>query len=181
MTINDPAPQKRFCHFCGNRLTQKDWEGRVRPFCPRCRRPIYENPVPASALVVVDQAANLLLTKRSVDPKKGLWCLPGGFMELSETPEASALRELREETGLVGVIRTLLGVRSNHSDRYGTVLIVGYLVTDYSGEPVPGDDAEAVDFFSPEALPEIAFESHAFFIQTALKLLAEKHDLTVRG
>ncbi len=171
MTINHPARQKRFCHFCGGRLVQKKWEGRVRPFCRMCEMPIYENPVPASAIVVVDQAANLLLTRRSVDPKKGLWCLPGGFMELCEDPEESALRELREETGISGPIRSLLGVRSNHSDRYGTVLIVGYLITDYSGDLAPGDDAEEVDFFHPDSLPEIAFESHQFFIEAALKYL----------
>lgn len=138
-----------------------------------CEHPIYENPVPASAIVVIDPASRLLLTKRSVDPKKGLWCLPGGFMELAEAPEESALRELHEETGISGVIRSLLGVRSNHSDRYGTVLIVGYLITDYSGALTPGDDAEEADFFTPDGLPEIAFESHEFFIEAALKLLAE--------
>jgi 8-oxo-dGTP diphosphatase len=173
LTTNHPARQKRFCHFCGGRLVQKKWEGRTRPFCRMCEQPIYENPVPASAIVVVAPDSRLLLTKRSVDPKKGLWCLPGGFMELSEAPEESALRELHEETGISGVIRSLLGVRSNHSDRYGTVLIVGYLITDYSGVLVPGDDAEEADFFAPDGLPEIAFESHEFFIEAALKMLAE--------
>jgi ADP-ribose pyrophosphatase YjhB (NUDIX family) len=142
-----------------------------------CEKPIYENPVPASAIVVVDKNSTLLLTKRSVDPKKGLWCLPGGFMELSETPEESALRELKEETGITGAIQSLLGVRANHSDRYGTVLIVGYLVTDYHGTLMAGDDAEAVAFFQPDNLPQIAFESHAFFIQTAMQFLARKRIL----
>lgn len=138
-----------------------------------CEKPVYENPVPASALVVVDKNSNLLLTKRSVDPKKGLWCLPGGFMELSETPEESALRELKEETGITGAIHSLLGVRANNSDRYGTVLIVGYLITDYQGELIAGDDAEEAAFFRPDNLPEIAFESHQFFIQAALKYLKQ--------
>ena len=174
MTINSPTLSKRFCHFCGGRLVQKKWEGRVRPFCRMCEKPIYENPVPASAIVVADAAANLLLVKRNVDPKKGFWSLPGGFMELSEEPESSALRELKEETGVSGVIRSLLGVRTNKSERYGTILIVGYLVTDYSGDLVPGDDAEDVAFFPSDNLPEIAFESHEFFIQAALQVLAGK-------
>ncbi len=172
MTINHPEQKKRFCHVCGNPLIQKAWEGRLRPFCPQCGLPVYENPVPASAVVVVNKDADILLTKRNIEPKKGYWCLAGGFMELSETPEESALRELKEETGLTGTIRTLLGVKTNNSDRYETVLIMGYLVTDYSGDLVPGDDAEAAAFFHHQQLPEIAFDSHAYFIRTALKYLA---------
>ncbi len=168
MTINHPARKNLFCHVCGNRLIQKHWEGKERLFCARCNRPIYENPVPASAVVVADKDSNLLLVKRNVEPKKGYWSLAGGFMELFETPEESALRELKEETGISGTIKKLLGVKANKSDLYGTVLIVGYLVTDYHGDLIPGDDAEDVAFFHPGNLPQIAFESHEFFIQTYL-------------
>ncbi len=62
-------------------------------------------------------------------------------MELGETPEEAALRELKEETNLIGHIRMLLGVTSNHSDKYNTVLMVGYLVESYIGTPKAGDDA----------------------------------------
>lgn len=142
------------------------WEGSRRPFCVRCREPIYENPVPATSLVLVDCANHLLLVKRSVAPKEGFWCLPGGFIELGEKPEESALRELAEETGLHGTIDRLLGVTTNHSDRYHTVLLVGYLVTRYSGIPTAGDDASELAFFHPDELPEIAFQSHLYFIRT---------------
>lgn len=155
---------KTHCHFCGLRLTEKFYEGRTRLFCDSCRSPIYENPVPANCLVVVDAEDRLLLTRRSVDPKKGWWCLPGGFMEMQETPEASALRELAEETGLSGKIDRLLGVTVNPSPRYDTVLMIGYLVRSYNGEPVAGDDADAVGWFAREDLPEIAFDSHKKFI-----------------
>jgi len=59
--------------------------------CERCGEPIYENPVPATAVVVIDKTESLVLVKRGVDPKKGYWCLPGGFMEIGETPEQEAL------------------------------------------------------------------------------------------
>ena len=72
-------------------------KGRPRLFCESCRTTIYENPVPATCLVTIDARERLLLVKRSVDPKKGWWCLPGGFMELRETPEEAGLRELAEE------------------------------------------------------------------------------------
>jgi ADP-ribose pyrophosphatase YjhB (NUDIX family) len=158
--------RKRFCHFCGGALTEKTVDGQRRLFCPNCGVPIYENPVPATCLVTVDADERLLLVKRSVEPKKGYWCLPGGFMELRETPEAAGLRELSEETGLAGRIDRLLGVVTNTSTQYDTVLMVGYLVTSFQGAPVPGDDAAAVDWFAYPRLPEIAFESHRFFIRT---------------
>jgi ADP-ribose pyrophosphatase YjhB (NUDIX family) len=85
-------------------------------------------------------------------------------MELGETPEQAALRELEEETGLSGKIAMLLGVTASQSSQYETVLMVGYLVKDYSGTPVAGDDASDAAYFQLDELPEIAFASHARFI-----------------
>ena len=157
--------KKKFCYYCGVELTKKIFEGSLRLFCDRCNEPLYENPIPASCLVVVDARERILLVKRSVAPKKGFWCLPGGFMELGETPEKAALRELKEETGLSGQIDMLLGVSSNPSTQYHTVLMVGYLVKNYTGALIPGDDADDVACFNYDELPEIAFESHASFIR----------------
>ena len=86
-------------------------------------------------------------------------------MELGEAPEKSALRELKEETGLSGQINMLLGVSSNPSAQYHTVLMVGFLVKSYTGTLVAGDDADDAASFYYDELPEIAFESHAKFIR----------------
>jgi 8-oxo-dGTP diphosphatase len=157
--------KKTFCPYCGTRLTEKICEGNPRLFCEHCDEPIYENPIPASCLVVVDNRNRVLLVKRSVAPKKGFWCLPGGFMELGESPEKAALRELKEETGLSGRIEMLLGVSSNPSAQYHTVLMVGYLIRQYTGTLTAGDDADDAVYFHYDELPEIAFESHARFIR----------------
>jgi len=141
------------------------FEDSLRLFCERCSEPLYENPIPATCLVVVDNRNRVLLVKRSVEPKKGFWCLPGGFMELGETPEKAALRELKEESGLSGQIDMLLGVSSNSSAQYHTVLMVGFLVKSYTGTLVAGDDADDAASFYYDELPEIAFESHAKFIR----------------
>lgn len=157
--------KKTNCPFCGTRLIEKVCDGHKRLFCEQCNEPVYENPIPAACLVVVDAARRILLVKRSVAPKIGHWCLPGGFIELGETPEQAALRELKEETGLSGQIDTLLGVTVNPSDLYHTVLMVGYFVNHYSGNPRPGDDASDVAYFPLNHLPDIAFESHKKFIK----------------
>ncbi len=157
--------KKTHCHFCGERLVEKLLEGNARLFCEHCNRPIYENPIPATCLVVINSMERVLLVKRNTEPKKRFWCLPGGFIELGETPEKAALRELKEETGLSGRIDMLLGATSNHSPQYDTVLMVGYLVKSYSGTLKAGDDASDAAYFHPDELPEIAFESHAKFIR----------------
>lgn len=157
--------KKRFCYYCGAELTQKICEGSLRLFCESCNEPLYENPIPATCLVVVDNRERVLLVKRSVEPKKGFWSLPGGFMELGETPERAALRELKEETGLSGRIDRLLGVSANPSAQYHTVLMVGYLVKRYSGALIAGDDADDANYFYYSEMPEIAFASHVSFIR----------------
>ena len=86
-------------------------------------------------------------------------------MELGESPEKAALRELKEETGLSGRIEMLLGVSSNPSALYHTVLMVGYLIRQYTGTLIAGDDAEDAGYYHYDELPEIAFESHERFIR----------------
>jgi ADP-ribose pyrophosphatase YjhB (NUDIX family) len=156
--------QKSHCHFCGSPLISKFIEGRQRLFCQSCARPLYENPIPATCLVVANGKNQVLLVKRDVTPKKGQWCLPGGFIELGEGPEQGALRELSEETGLTGQIDRLLGVRRAPSALYHSVLMVGYLVRQFEGTPLAGDDAADVQWFSKMGLPPIAFDSHRYFL-----------------
>ena len=146
-------------------MTGRFIEGRERRFCETCNDPVYENPVPATCVVVADDSNRILLVKRSVPPNKGAWCLPGGFMELYETPEQCALRELKEETGLSGRITLLLGVTAKQNLLYGTVLVMGYLTNQYTGLIKPGDDVSEAAYFCKESMPEIAFKSHDSFIR----------------
>jgi 8-oxo-dGTP diphosphatase len=157
--------QKSYCHFCAKPLIRKPVEGRLRLYCTHCERPIYENPVPATCVVVTNGSNRLLLVQRSVEPNLGQWCLPGGFLELGESPSEGALRELAEETGLKGRIDTLLGVRTTNSSQYHSVLMVGYRVKDFTGDLVPGDDAASVNWYTFPHLPQIAFDSHIHFIR----------------
>ena len=157
--------KKKYCHFCKTLLIKKNTEGRKRLFCPTCIEPLYENPIPATCSVLIDDNEQILLVKRNIEPKIGMWCLPGGFMELDESPEEAALRELKEETGLDGQIEQLLGVTTNKSAQYTTVLMMGFLIKKYSGKLIAGDDASEVKFFNYKDLPEIAFESHRSYIR----------------
>jgi 8-oxo-dGTP diphosphatase len=156
---------KTYCHFCATPLESRLIEDRRRLFCPKCNRVLYENPIPATCLVVIDNKDRVLLVQRNVEPEIGAWCLPGGFIELAEPPELAALRELKEETGLEGQIERLLGVIAQESKQYDTVMIVGYLIRRFSGIPIAGDDASAIAFYTPDARPEIPFASHREFVR----------------
>jgi 8-oxo-dGTP diphosphatase len=120
-------------------------------------------------MVIVNADDQVLLVKRSIDPRKGQWCLPGGFIELGETPEAGALRELAEETGLTAEIKTLLGVCATPSSQYHSVLMVGYLIIRHQGRLMAGDDASQVRWFSFDDLPPVAFDSHKRFLDQYLR------------
>lgn len=154
-----------YCTLCAAPLTLKMVEGRERKNCTSCGVTHYENPVPAACVVLVDERQRILLTRRNVEPRKGFWCLPGGFIELGESPEQAAIRELEEETGLKGRIHMLLGVATDPHPDYDTVLITAYLVRTFSGRVIAGDDVSDAGFYDKDQLPDIAFNSHRHFIR----------------
>lgn len=90
-------------------------------------------------------------------------------MEIDESPEEAALRELKEETGLEGKIRHLIGVYSQPSPSYIAVLTVGYRIDCPSGSlPQAGDDAIKAEFRIIEDITEIPFISHRRMLEKEL-------------
>ncbi len=162
----------KYCSICGAELRIKRVEDRKRVVCPRCNWIKYENPLPSSAAFVRNKKGEILLVKRGVEPGKGKWALPSGFIEIEETPEQACLRELEEETGLRGKILRLIGVYAQKSLMYKNVLIIGYEV-EAKGNLSPGSDSLSAEFFSLTQLPEIAFSSHSRMIKDGVKLEKE--------
>lgn len=157
---------KRFCPLCGEKLEKISRDGRMRFYCRRCDNILYENPLPATAAVVLDDKTHLLLVKRAMEPAKGEWCLPGGFVELDETPGEGAVRELQEETGLQGTVEHLINVVGEDSSFYGPLIIIGYQISPQGGTLRAGDDAAEVRYFPLDGLPHVAFASHRAIIDT---------------
>ncbi len=163
--------KKTQCHFCGSKLDRKDVDGRNRLFCNECNVPIYENPLPASAAVVL-KGRQVLLVKRAVEPELGKWCLPGGFLELDETPEQGCLRELKEETGLTGNNLILRGVYRSKNPFYTAVALIGFQVEQVEGEAVAGDDCDDIRYYDIDQVPPLAFKSHRQLLTDTLNSLS---------
>ena len=119
----------------------------------------FERPIPATTLVVI-HGGRVLLTLRDVDPHRGEWCLPGGFLEWGEAPGDGARRELAEETGIIAGALDLIGVYDSVSTVTTHVVLMGYRVLDWSGTVRAGDDAADVQWFKLNDMPPLAFRAH---------------------
>ena len=159
--MNDkPLPMAwKYCPITGEKLVTADDGQGPRPYSVGARRFYYSNPVPAACCFVTKGDA-ILFVQRSVEPRKGLWTVPGGFVEVGETPEQAALRELEEETALIGERAILLGVRGKPHRDAGGVIVIAYRVPEWSGELVAATDAMDAAFFGPGERPPMAFDAH---------------------
>lgn len=120
--------------------------------------------------VVFDEAGRLLLIERGHAPFEGQYALPGGFVDVGETVEAAALRELKEETGLEGRLISLIGVYSDPArDPRGHSVSVAFLI-ETEGAPSAGDDAASAAFVADWRTQKLAFD-HNQIVKDALELL----------
>jgi 8-oxo-dGTP diphosphatase len=142
-----------FCPMCGAAIEEREAFGRIRPVCPACGHVHFHDPKVAVG-VLVEQGGKLLLTRRNHEPKMGEWSFPSGYVESGEMLEDAAVRETKEETGVDVQIDALLGVFSETGERIIFVAYAGFAI---GGEPVPGDEAMEVAYFTPELLPPPAF------------------------
>jgi mutator protein MutT len=149
-----------FCPRCATALESRPEHGTLRPTCPACGYIWYRNPVPAAG-VLIREHGRVLLVRRKFDPRAGAWCLPAGFMEAGETPEQTAMRELREETGLEARLTALFHVYAGFDDPRVRAVLILYTAERTGGTLAPGDDAIEAAWFPLAAPPEpIAFASH---------------------
>jgi 8-oxo-dGTP diphosphatase len=135
----------------------------------------YPRPMLTADCVVLNERGEILLVRRGNEPFRGCWALPGGFMEMDETIEHCAVRELKEETSISVMEKDLrlIGVYSAPDrDPRGRTVTAAYLVR--IGECImrnahAGDDAAEVRWWPLNALPPLAFD-HAQIVSDGQRL-----------
>ena len=147
---------------------------------PRKAKYTYDYPRPSVTvdivLVTKERPARVLLIRRKHDPFAGRWALPGGFIEMDETLEASARRELLEETSLkVGRLEPIGTFGDPGRDPRGRTISVVFLtrVNAAKLQPKADDDATEVGWFRLDQLPSLAFD-HDEILTLAKKRLKKR-------
>jgi len=118
---------------------------------------------------------DVLLIKRGRkgEPFFGCWALPGGFVDPGEELDVTVIRELKEETGLTGILLTEVGTFSKPDrDPRGRVISTAFYgaVDKTTVEPKAADDAAEIGWFPFEGLPEMAFD-HNIIVMKAMRTL----------
>ena len=132
---------------------------------------------------VHEQTLQVLLIERGIDPFKGRYALPGGFVRAEETLEQAAFRELLEETGTKDVyLEQLYTFGDPHRDPRGRVVTVAYyaLVPTDKSPLLAGTDAATAGWYPVSALPPLAFD-HKRIVEYAVDRLRNKLEYTNVG
>lgn len=116
----------------------------------------------------------VLLIKRGIEPFKGRWAFPGGFIKMHETAEEGARRELREETGLENAyIQQFHTFSDPHRDPRERVITIAFYALVKIQDVKGGDDAVAAQWFPLDEIPALAFD-HDYILRMAIQKLREE-------
>ncbi len=150
----------KYCRNCGTAVVYRqpdDGDTKNRAVCPACNTVHYENPLNVVGTVPV-LGNKVLLCKRNIEPRKGKWTLPAGFMELDETASEGAARETTEEAGAQFEMQSLFSVLS--VPRVGQVHLF-YRAKLTSDQFDLGYETQEAKLFTESEIPwdEIAFRT----------------------
>jgi ADP-ribose pyrophosphatase YjhB (NUDIX family) len=154
-----------FCSNCGAAVAHKTPPGDHLPrfVCTKCGMVHYQNPRLVLGCVPVWED-RILLCSRAIEPRRGYWTVPAGFMENSETLQAAAARECQEEANATVEIGSLLAVVSvTHASQVHVMFRARLLKPEFS----PGPESTAVGLYREEDIPwsDLAFPSGEFTLR----------------
>jgi ADP-ribose pyrophosphatase YjhB (NUDIX family) len=154
------AATLNYCSRCGTELTFGEIEGedRQRLGCPSCGHIAYVNPRLVVTTIPVTDDGKIVLLRRGIEPGRGLWAQPGGFLEVDETVTEAAVRETLEETGLIVEPGEIVGL---YSRLEAAVVVLAFEARVVRGEYRLNPEALEIQAFRPDAIPwkGIAFKT----------------------
>lgn len=146
--------QHAYCSYCGGPFAA----GATWPrHCPHCQRVSYRNPLPV-VVVLLPLASGVLVVRRNIEPAKGTLTLPGGYLDLGETWQEGAVRELLEETGIAIPVASL-GLYDVQNGLDDTLVIFG-LAAPQEIDLQPFTSAETQEVVLLEGPIELGFPMH---------------------
>lgn len=143
----------KFCPHCGaafHKRSARDLE------CISCGLDFYVSPKPCNAIIIENKQREILFVKRGVEPAKGLWDLPGGFVDIGESAEESVIREAKEELGVrVTKVRYLFSGCDRYMFKGINYYTLGLIFTAQiaDGTLAPHDDVASLQYFSMDNIP----------------------------
>jgi ADP-ribose pyrophosphatase YjhB (NUDIX family) len=168
------------CSRCGAalRLGMVPGEDRERLACDACGFVAYVHPRLVVTCLSVTDAGEVMLLRRGIEPGRGLWAQPGGFMEIDETVEAGAVRETLEETGLLVEPGHIVGLYTRPE---AAIVVIAFEARIVGGAATLTPEALEVRPFAPEAIPwpEIAFRTSEWALRDWVHRV--RPDLELRG
>lgn len=147
--------QYSHCSYCGSRFTFLNGWPRI---CPACGRTSYRNPLPV-VVVLLPVAAGLVVVRRNIEPSKGTLTLPGGYLDLGETWQQGARRELLEETGIAVPVETI-GLYDVQNGLDDTLVIFGLASRQPAEVLKPFSSKETQEVALIEGPTELGFPNH---------------------
>ena len=149
-----------FCSRCGGSLQfgTIDGEDRERLACADCGYIAYVNPRLVVTALPINDAGEIVLLRRGIEPGRGAWAQPGGFLEVDETVNQAAIRETWEETGLIIEPGEIVGL---YTRLEAAVVTIAFEARVVGGEATVTPEALEVRAFAPADIPwsGIAFKT----------------------
>jgi ADP-ribose pyrophosphatase YjhB (NUDIX family) len=146
------ASTLNYCTSCGASLSfgAVAGEDRDRLQCTACGHIVYVNPRLVVTTLPINDAGEIVLLRRGIEPGRGAWAQPGGFLEVDETVNQAAIRETWEETGLIVEPGEIVGLYTRLEAAVVTIAFEARIV---GGTPTVTREALEVAAFRPEDLP----------------------------
>ena len=146
------AASLRFCTRCGSELEFGAVEGedRHRLSCRSCGLVSYVNPRLVVTTIPVNDAGEVVLLRRGIEPGRGWWAQPGGFLEVDETVTEAAIRETLEETGLIVEPGEIVGL---YTRLEAAVVVIAFESRVVGGEYRLNPEALEIRSFRADAIP----------------------------
>lgn len=161
-----------YCPQCGKPLKQTEFSGQLRPHCPECSF-VHWGDFSLGVGGVVWYEDKVLLVQRAYNPGKGVWTIPGGYVDQKEKIADAIAREIREETGILAEPVSVIAFRDRPGEKHDAYVV---FLLEYRGGTLQADPNEVsnVGFFTLEECRELPIAELSLSVIEASRSKADK-------